>query len=506
MAGLNKYGIYLTNIDNSQLSNISGSNLVGHTYVFSDISGSIYVANNNNVNGAKLTTISDVSNISANSYNQIINDGSLIKTYSTSGSVLRTLSDRFSDIINVKDFGATGDGITDDTLAIQNAISSSVGGTVFLPRGTYTISNPIMLHRGVRLLGDGTFDDIANASTKIKLANNSNCSMIQTPASTGGLATHFLMLENLLFDGNSSNQTEYHDAIQFGGAFIGSAIRNVFINNVLGRGLNVGWNGSDLQIDHVWILSCTTPDYAFDTNTDIVSDIHSGLLNINHLYIEHISNKIGGSPSTIMADRGKAIRLYRVITANINDIHVEYVSHGVDIEATQVTKIGCISCAGVGDDAQSDSALVRVLDSTSRIISVGAFRGADLSNTTKFVSRITGLTSNMLPEYPVGSLPFGGSYEACNDPAYGTVLLPNCLISNNGGVQRVGIYSPTYWKLYSDSDSMSAYGYIKQNDFITAIGSNKNRSISGEKDFITIKSYGGLGDTYRFFGSNYIGI
>ncbi len=104
----------------------------------------------------------------------------------------------------------------------------------------------------------------------------------------------------------------------------------------------------------------------------------------------------------------------------------------------------------------------------------------------------------MLPEYPVGSLPFGGSYEACNDPAYGTVLLPNCLISNNGGVQRVGIYSPTYWKLYSDSDSMSAYGYIKQNDFITAIGSNKNRSISGEKDFITIKSYGGLGDTIDF--------
>lgn len=40
------------------------------------------------------------------------------------------------------DYGATGDGITDDTAAIQNAINSlgTAGGTVYIPRGTYLVS------------------------------------------------------------------------------------------------------------------------------------------------------------------------------------------------------------------------------------------------------------------------------------------------------------------------------------------------------------------------------
>ena len=45
--------------------------------------------------------------------------------------------------VSVKDFGATGDGATDDTTFIQNAINSVVtagGGTVFFPKGTYLIT------------------------------------------------------------------------------------------------------------------------------------------------------------------------------------------------------------------------------------------------------------------------------------------------------------------------------------------------------------------------------
>ena len=46
-------------------------------------------------------------------------------------------------IVNVKDFGAAGDGVTDDTAAIQNAIDA--GGLVIMPEGIYRISSGLMV-------------------------------------------------------------------------------------------------------------------------------------------------------------------------------------------------------------------------------------------------------------------------------------------------------------------------------------------------------------------------
>ena len=51
-----------------------------------------------------------------------------------------------SGLVSVKDFGAVGNGVTDDTAAIQDAIdtlSAAGGGTVFLPAGAYKITSNI---------------------------------------------------------------------------------------------------------------------------------------------------------------------------------------------------------------------------------------------------------------------------------------------------------------------------------------------------------------------------
>jgi hypothetical protein len=78
------------------------------------------------------------------------------------------------EVIDVKDFGAVGDGAADDTLAIQTAIEAAVaagGGMVYLPRGVYEISDVLVLNMGapdvsVALVGAGC------NSTQIVQSNN----------------------------------------------------------------------------------------------------------------------------------------------------------------------------------------------------------------------------------------------------------------------------------------------------------------------------------------------
>lgn len=57
--------------------------------------------------------------------------------------------------INVKqiNYGAKGDGVTDDWKAIQDAINFSPNGHIFLPKGDYVISKPLVLKSNTKMFG-----------------------------------------------------------------------------------------------------------------------------------------------------------------------------------------------------------------------------------------------------------------------------------------------------------------------------------------------------------------
>ena len=64
------------------------------------------------------------------------------------GAVPRTVLDKASDSISVKDFGARGDGLADDSTAIQSAINYLKlvgGGVIEVPSGNYKITQPLII-------------------------------------------------------------------------------------------------------------------------------------------------------------------------------------------------------------------------------------------------------------------------------------------------------------------------------------------------------------------------
>lgn len=74
------------------------------------------------------------------------------------GAVVRSANSKMAEQFSVKDFGATGNGVTDDTAAIQaavTALSAAGGGFLRFPSGTYKITSTVTIASNqMRLSGD----------------------------------------------------------------------------------------------------------------------------------------------------------------------------------------------------------------------------------------------------------------------------------------------------------------------------------------------------------------
>lgn len=79
--------------------------------------------------------------------------GKLTNVTATGSETARSLANRFADVVNVKDFGAKGDGVTDDTAAFNAAIAT--GEPVYVPKSSSSYKTDGSVTSPRRLVSSG---------------------------------------------------------------------------------------------------------------------------------------------------------------------------------------------------------------------------------------------------------------------------------------------------------------------------------------------------------------
>lgn len=154
------------------------------------------------------------------------------------------------------DYGAAGDGSTDDTTAIQNAINalSTKGGIVYFPPGTYLISSDLIVsNNNIIVLGSGrasTIKPSANSQAnclKISECNNITVRDIQINGNKSnvdqlGAGTQYTKLNGIYITGCDDVTIEncyIHD--YYAGGILADSSTNLFIqNNRIKNGIDNG--------------------------------------------------------------------------------------------------------------------------------------------------------------------------------------------------------------------------------------------------------------------------
>jgi len=164
----------------------------------------LYIGNGTLEEGAPVTGVTEV-------LTQYTDLAALIGSYTFKGNVtdytvqtgssvlnptVRSFQEKFDDFVNVRDFGATGDGVTDDTESIRRAIQqiyketenlndTRTRRTIYIPAGTYLTSNVISIPTNTSLQGDGP----SSSTIKLQYGNlsvaNVSDSAFQSGATIG---------------------------------------------------------------------------------------------------------------------------------------------------------------------------------------------------------------------------------------------------------------------------------------------------------------------------------
>lgn len=112
----------------------------------------------------------------------------------------RTAQAKLREFISAKDFGVVGDGVTEDTTAMNAALVAASGRVLFLPAGTY-LCKQLIIYSGTTLVGEGGGVSIIKAHASL-----GNIPLIKNATQTGTVDTYAdtdIDIDDVVFDGNT---------------------------------------------------------------------------------------------------------------------------------------------------------------------------------------------------------------------------------------------------------------------------------------------------------------
>lgn len=222
---------------------------------------------------------------------------------SATGAITVTVQSKLSESISVKDFGAVGDGVTDDTVAINSAVAATAptGRALYFPIGTYIVSQINVLPK-MNLIGESSTGSV------IKLKNNTN------PAEGVGAlvwSSSYDMddasIQNLRFDGNKANNSRGNVICLYGNRTV---LYNVIVVNAASNAIITNHNpagaerlsGIEAHFRDITIDSPNKSGWLHygpnDSNFDNIIIIDAGLGATNSFYGMYLGNDVRGVVTT----------------------------------------------------------------------------------------------------------------------------------------------------------------------------------------------------------------
>lgn len=359
---------------------------------------------------------------------------------------VRTWQSKIDETVSVKDFGAKGDGVTDDTAAINRALTEVYKSTytsssaaprraIFFPAGTYIVNTgKLVLPTWARLVGEGmnsTF--IKSTGTSYNSLFEIGDSKFQTGASIGlnsAVLPGYVTIEDMSLQHAAGNTTtDYGDVIVIDSA------KHVYFRNVEFKGtlVNPTTAGGTAYAGVKFKSQVTaSEDITFDncnfvnTRYALYSNSNSRNIRVVNSYVNSVYKavKLGESPAATTLPRNwKILNSYFASVANraidcfsgVNDIvssgnHYadcgnNFAGSGSPVASVIVfTGDGCYSIGDSFDRPSADDATyVRVSNNNQKSITINANVGVVVGNLTIGTSGVVTFADNQ-PNYTLSGV------------------------------------------------------------------------------------------------------